>query len=384
MAQISMEKPDKRLLGGHEMIRVAAIQAPQIVFNKEKSIEIACQKIKEAAKNGAKLAAFSESYIPVYASYYSSTLNSKSDEWAMWNVGLQKNSVVIPSDDTDRIGQACKEAGIYCVMGVNELDDADGVRTYYNTQIIFGSDGKILGRHRKLKPTYDERVYWGEGDGSDLGVYKTDIGRIGSLICWEHHTALVRVAQMLLGEEFHISNWPGTWKFHGQRMVEANYDPQAYGCDGTLAAREYAFEAGCFVISVHGLLREQDFEPEYRPMLDSQDLHFDWANGGSCIINPFGEFIASPVFDDDTIIYADCYANEIRAAKAFFDALGHYSRPSVAKLLVNTDHDQNLNLISNAGVSVPDYSKMKQISEQYEVELKKIEQLAAKMENSLK
>lgn len=384
MAKISTVKPDKKLLGGHEMIKVAAIQAPQIVFNKEKSIDIACKKIKEAAENGAKLVAFSESYIPVFAAYYSSTYNSKADEWALWNIGLQKNSIVIPSDDTDRICQACKEAGVYCVMGVNELDDAEGVRTYYNTQIIFGADGKILGRHRKIKPTYNERVYWGEGDGSDLGVYKTDIGRIGSLICWEHHTALIRVAQMLFGEEFHISNWPGTWKFHGERMAMANYDPQAYGCDGTLAAREYAFEAGCFVISVHGLLREQDFEPEYKSLIGSPDLQFDYANGGSCIINPFGEFIAAPVFDEDTIIYADCYANEIRAAKAFFDGLGHYSKPSVAKLLVNTEHDKNLNLVTNANYMIPDYQQLKQISELYEVKLEKLEKLAENLERANK
>ncbi|MDO4556489.1 MAG: carbon-nitrogen hydrolase family protein [Lachnospiraceae bacterium] len=380
MAKINLEKPEKRIMGGKEKVKVAAIQAPQIVFNKEKSIDIACQKIKEAGANGAELVAFSESYIPVFAPYYSSTYNSKSDEWALWNIGLQDNSIVIPSDDTDRICNACRDAGVYCVMGVNELDDAEGSRTFYNTQIFFGPEGTILGRHRKIKPTYNERVYWGEGDGSDLGVYKTPIGRIGSLICWEHHTAAIRAAQLLMGEEFHISNWPGTWTFTGERAVNANYDPQT--CDGTRAARAYAFDAGSFVISVHGLLREQDFEPEYKSLIGSKDLEFDWANGGSCIINPFGEFIAEPVFDEDTILYADCYANEIKAVKTVFDGLGHYSRPDVARVVLNADHPKNLNIISASDTALPNYQQIKRISEEYEVKIQKLEKLVAKLENA--
>lgn len=382
MSTISTTKPNKNLLGGREKVRVAAIQAPQIVFNKQKSIEIACQKIKEAAANGAELVAFSESYIPVFGPYFSSTYNSKSDEWALWNIGLQDNSIVIPSEDTDIIGKACRDAGVCCVMGVNELDDAQGSRTFYNTQIIFGSDGKILGRHRKIKPTYNERVYWGEGDGSDLGVYETPIGRVGSLICWEHHTVAIRGAQLLMGEEFHISNWPGTWTCKGERALSANYDPQT--CDGTRAARAYAFDAGCFVISVHGLLREQDFEPEYKSLIDSKDLEFDWANGGSCIIDPFGEFIAQPVFDEDTILYADCYANEIKAAKALFDGIGHYSRPDVARIVLNASHPRNLNIVHEQTTYASEYQMMKQLSEEYEVKLEKLEKLAARLEGSAK
>ena len=119
-----------------------------------------------------------------------------------WNIGLQDNSIVILSYDTDRLCEACKKYNVYCVMGVNELDDANGVRTFYNTQIIFGNDGTILGRHRKTKPTYTERVYWGDGDGSDLNVYKTSIGRIGALVCAEHHTIAVSRAQMMMGGKF--------------------------------------------------------------------------------------------------------------------------------------------------------------------------------------
>lgn len=376
---VSKNKPDKRILGGKEKVRVACVQAPQIVFNKEKSIETACQRIREAAANGAELVAFSETYIPVFAAYYSSAFDNHMDEWMQWNMGLQQNSVVIPSDDTDRIGEACRDAGVYCVMGVNELDDTEGVRTFYNTQIIFGADGSILGRHRKTKPTYNERCYWGEGDGSDLNVYKTPIGRIGSLICWEHHTIAVSRAQMMMGEEFHVANWPGFWKVGPDKPLCPNDNPLGIGCDGITACKEYAFQASCFVVSVHGLLREEDFEPEYKNLISSKDMSFDWAKGGSCVIGPLGEFISEPVIDKDTIVYADCYARDIMAAKAFFDGLGHYSRPDIAAIHLNQQHP--VNLMVTGQTAVPEYAYLKEISEKYEVALSRLEKLANKIEH---
>lgn len=381
MAKIMSTKPNKQVMGGKEKVRVAAIQAPQIVFNKDKSIDVAIEKIKEAAANGAELVAFSESYIPVFGPYYSSTYNSKSDEWQMWNMGLQKNSIVIPSDDTDRLCQACRDAGVYCVMGVNELDDANGVFTFYNTQILLGPEGTILGRHRKLKPTYNERVYWGEGDGSDIGAYDTNIGRVGMLCCWEHHTIAIRAAQILQGEEFHIANWPGNWTFKGPKAVSPMLDPS--GCDGNRAARAYAFDSGSFVLSVHGLLREQDFEPEYQCMIGSKDLEFDWAIGGSFICDPFGDYLAEPVLNEDTILYADCEANVLRAHDAVFDGLGHYSRPDVARVYLNAEHPTNLNTVHSSDLSnaiAPEYKKLKEISETFEVKLSKLEKLADKLE----
>lgn len=378
MAKLMTEKPNKQIMGGKEKVRVAAIQAPQIVFNKEKSIDIAIAKIKEAAANGAELVAFSESYIPVFGPYYSSTYNSNSEEWALWNIGLQKNSIVIPSEDTDRLCQACRDAGVYCVMGVNELDDKQGVFTYYNTQILFGPEGTIIGRHRKLKPTYNERVYWGEGNGSDLGAYNTNIGRIGMLCCWEHHTVLVRAAQILQGEEFHIANWPGNWTCKGNTPIDITEDPN--GCDGNRAARAYAFDSGAFTLSVHGLLRDQDFEPEYECMKDSKDLKYDWAIGGSFICDPFGEYLAEPVLYEDTILYADCEAKLIRAHDAVFDGLGHYSRPDVAQLYLNTDDPANLNTYSARTAIAPEYKKLQEISETFEVKLSKLENLANKLE----
>ena len=378
---VPKEKPDKRIFGGREKVRIAAVQAPQIVFNKEKSIDIAVEKIKEASENGADLVAFSESYIPCFAAYYNSSFSSDIEELKQWNLGLQNNSIVIPSDDTDRICAACKKYHVYCVMGVNELDDAMGVRTFYNTQIIFGNDGTILGRHRKTKPTYVERVYWGDGDGSDLNVYKTEIGRLGSLICAEHHTISVSRAQMMMGEEIHVANYPGFWTNTGSKTaLDPNTTELGEGCDGIHAIKEYAFQANCFVVSVHGLLREQDFEPEYKNLIDSKDMNFTWAIGGSCIVNPFGEFIAKPCVGEDTILYADCYAKDIQARSCFYDFMGHYSRPDIAHVEVNHTHPRNLYVNGEETMYAPDYSKLQEISEKYEVALAKLEAMANRIE----
>lgn len=385
MARIGKSKVDKKVMGGYDKVRVAAIQAPQIVFNKEKSVEVACKKIKEAGANGAQLVAFSETYIPTFPAYYTGGFSSDIEEWAFWNTSLQDHSIAIPSEETEVIGRACREAGVYCVMGVNELDDATGARTLYNTQILFGSDGSILGRHRKLMPTYTEKTYWGMGDGSDIQVHDTDIGRVGSLICWEHHTILVRAAQMLMGEEFHVANWPGTWSIgkkndQGERtgrLLEPTTEPD--GSDWQFAAREYAFEAGSFVISSSGLLREQDFEPEYKHFIDSPNMNFDWAIGGAAILNPFGEYLAGPVFNDDTIVYADCEASELKAAKVVFDGLGHYSRPDVVKLLLKEEEDRNVLFETGKDLT---YKDLKNISESTEVPIQKLEMIVDKFEET--
>ncbi|MFH1327619.1 MAG: carbon-nitrogen hydrolase family protein [Candidatus Bathyarchaeota archaeon] len=380
MTDISL-RVNKKLLGGNEKVRVAAIQASQIVFNKDKSIDKAVKMMKKAGAKGAKLVAFSETYLPAYPAYYTCGFESPMGEWMTWIDGLQDNSIVIPSEDTDIIGEACKEADVYCVMGVNELDNVAGSRTLYNTQIMFGKDGTVMGKRRKLIPTYTERAYWGCGDGSDLKVYDTNVGRVGSLICYEHHTILVRAAQMLMGEELHVANWPGTWRLGPTLLVEGS--PKTGICDLEFAAREYAFESGAFVINVNGLLREEDFEPSYKDFAKSSHMNYKWAIGGSFIVDPFGNIITEPIFGKETIIYADCYAKSIKAAKTVFDGLGHYSRPDVTQLLVRTHPWRNVQLITEAPPE-KSHSEISPELAKIEKERKKLKKLLSEYENQLK
>lgn len=378
-----MEKIKKQVLGGKDKVRVAAIQCPQVVFNKDKSLDIICSRIKEAGANGARLVAFSESVIPVFPAYYSAGYASNDkDEYLQWMLGMQDNSIALQSEEMEMITNACRDAGTYCVIGINELDATPGSRTIFNTNVLIGSDGKILGTHRKLKPTFNERIYWGEGDGADYGAYDTSIGRIGTLICYEHHTLLIKAAQALLGEEFHIANYPGTWKAQGPLLINRNEDPMAEGSDVHRASREYAFEGGCFVIAVNGLLRPEDFEPGYENLATSRDMAYDYACGGSCIIDPFGEYITKPVFNEDTIIYGDCCANDIKVAKMMFDGLGHYSKASAVRLYVDRTHYENFNELTPSSFGGNENAYLKELSQKYEVALEKIEKLAAKIEEA--
>ena len=368
-----------KFLGGREKVRVAVIQAASNVFNKEKLITKACRMIKEAGANGAELVAFPECFIPVFPQIYNPGFDCDASMQERWAIGLSDNSIVVGSEDTIRIGEACRDAGVYCVMGVHEMDDRPGVHTFYNTNLTFGPTGEVLARHRKLKPTFNERVYWGEGDGSDMGVVDTPIGRIGSLICWEHHTIGVRAAQMLLGEEFHVATWSGTWEFKhapGHGCIAPNTHPMGDNCDAHMADMEYAFESGAFVLSAHNLLREEDFEPEYKDFFNDPHMAM-WQVGGACILDPLGNYLAEPVYNEETIVYADCYANTLKVKKFFFDGLGHYSRPDVVSLHLNTKHNENLVL------DAPSYNFIKEASERFEVELQRVEQLAAQYEDLL-
>jgi len=173
---------EKKVLGGREKVKVAVVQASPVFMDKERTIEKACKLIGEAGGNGAELVVFPEAFIPGYPAIYTGGWESKPSEWAPYMVALQDNSVLINSVDTEVLGEAAREAGTYTVIGCNELDDRLGSRTVYNTLIFIGRDGKVMGRHRKLMPTYTERTYWGWGDATDLKVFDTDIGRIGGLI----------------------------------------------------------------------------------------------------------------------------------------------------------------------------------------------------------
>ncbi|GAI28640.1 unnamed protein product, partial [marine sediment metagenome] len=218
---------EKKVLGGRDKVKVAVVQAAPVFMDKERTIEKACMLIKEAGRNGAELIVFSEAFIPGYPAIYTGGWESKSSEWATYITALQDNAVLIDSVDTEILGKAARGANAYAVIGCNELDDRTGSRTIYNTLVFLDRDGKVMGRHRKLMPTYTERTYWGRGDASDLKVFDTDIGRIGGLICGENLMILVKAAMMQKGEEFHITVWPGVWSGHGQKhLMDPETDPQ--------------------------------------------------------------------------------------------------------------------------------------------------------------
>jgi len=374
----------KKILGGRERVKVAVVQASPVFMDKEKTIEKACKLIKEAGRNRAELIAFSEAFIPVYPAYYTVGYETPSQEWRDYMIALQDNSVVIPSEDTEALGQAAKEAGAYVVMGCSELDGRPGSRTVYNTLLFIGKDGKVMGRHRKLKPTFTERIYWGEGGGEDIKVFDTDIGRIGGLICWENHMTLVRAAMIHRGEEFHIAVWPGNWKGAENKLLQADNSPGGALCNLQSLIRVHAFEAGAFVLSACGFLTPEDFPERWNHIRDGNHINYDWALGGSAIVNPAGRYLVEPNFEKDAILYAECHANQIKAVKSLFDSLGHYSRWDIAQLAIREQPWEPEFSVRDSPGSEPDLpaSEIRRISEEFEIDLEKLESLLEELRKS--
>ncbi len=365
----------KKILGGREKVKAAVVQASPVFMDKGRTVEKACALIREAGRNNAELVAFSEAFIPCYPAYYTVGYETPPHEWTDYMIALQENSLVIPSEDTRILGEAARDAGAYVVIGCNELDDRPGSRTVYNTLLFIDRNGEVLGRHRKTMPTYTERIYWGMGDASDLRVFDTDIGRIGGLICWENHMTLIRAAMIHRGEEFHIAVWPGNWKRGEDHLLDADTSPGGALCNLQSLIKVHAFEAGAFVLSGCGYLDSDDFPERWHYIRDGGHINYDWARGGSSIVGPGGRYLAEPSFEKDAILYAECFANQIKAVKAVFDSLGHYSRWDIAQLSLREGPWEPEVRAGRPHAEDPDLpaGELRRISEEYEISVESLE-----------
>ena len=288
----------------------AAVQAAPVFMDRDATIDKACELIHEAGEAGARLVVFPETWVPMYPFWHTTSDVFSGDLFSR----LWKNSVELPSVGTDRLGEAARAANAYVVMGINERDTVTR-GTLYNTMLFIGPSGDVLHRHRKLMPTFTERTIWGMGDGSDLSVMQTPLGRLGGLICWEHEMTLVKYAMYAQGEQVHCSQWPA---YTGQN------DHIDFG------TRQYAFEGACFVVSACGVVGGKDLPSDIFPS------EFK-ANGGSAIISPSGKYLAGPVYDKEEIIYAEIDLEDAIREKHSHDVAGHYARPDVLQLIVNTE-----------------------------------------------
>ncbi|MBS4022330.1 MAG: carbon-nitrogen hydrolase family protein [Dethiobacter sp.] len=297
----------------------AAVQAAPVFMDKQSTVEKCCALIREAASHGAKLIVFPETFIPAYPSW-SPDFSERSGHWIHSWVDYYRNSVTIPGEDTDKIADAAREAGAYVVVGVSELD-ARWQGTLYNTALFIDASGRIMGKHRKLMPTFHERLYWGQGDGSHLKVFETELGRLGGLICYEHRMTLPKYALFTKGEQIHCALWPG-WPSAPDFDLRENMD---------ITSRALSLEGQTFVV-----LSSMYFSAEMVPDSFHYKNKAQWHScGGSGIISPLGGYLAGPVYDQETIVYADIDLSLIPMAKAIFDAMGHYSRWDVININLN-------------------------------------------------
>jgi predicted amidohydrolase len=270
--------------------------------------------------------------------------------------------VRVGTEDTERLGEAARRHNIIVVMGCNEMDGRPSSGTIYNTQLFFDRDGTLIGRHRKLMPTYGERQFWGYGRLEDLQVFETDIGRIGGLICGEHLMPLVRAAMIELGEDIHIAGFPGSFALHtGPQLEELDTEGDFWGVSST---RNHAFEAGAFVLRACAYLDPADVDESFP---HAGTMNIGYARGGSAVIGPLGVPLTESSFDPG-VVRARAEAWMIKAVKAIVDTAGHYSRPDILGLAVLTSDGWQL-ATSRDRVPVGFGDRLARAMDAHEVEL---------------
>ena len=303
----------------YRKVRVAIIQAGSIPFCRDETVEKACQFIRSAGEQGAKLILLPEAFIPAYPRglSFGAVVGSRSVAGRKLWQRYWLNSVDVPGPSIEAIGIAAKEAGAYVVVGVVERDTDTSRGTLYCTIVYFGPGGDFLGKHRKLKPTGSERLIWGEGDGSTLTVLNTEIGRIGGLICWENYMPLARTAMYSKGVEIYLA-------------------PTADSRDTwTATMRHIACEGRCFVLGCNQYVTKDMYPADLELIEELDDQPDVLCRGGSVVVSPLGEVLAGPLYGEEGMLFADLDLKEIVQARYDFDVVGHYSRPDVFRLSLN-------------------------------------------------
>ena len=290
--------------------RAAAVQLSPVLFDRDGTTEKVVQSIERCGREGVRLAVFPETIIPSYpyfAMVYPPALIGE------FLVRHFDQSVDVPGPVTEAVAAAARSAGTVVVLGVNEREGG----SLYNTQLIFDADGSLVGKRRKIMPTFQERMVWGWGDGSGLRTYDTDVGRIGALICWEHYMPLARYALMAAGEQIHCSHFPGS--ILGEQMsnqIDA-------------AIRHHAMESGAFVVNSTCWLSESQ-----RKQIAPDDAMAGLLSGGlfTAIVSPDGAILAGPAGEGEELVVAEIDLSAIAARKLLLDTVGHYSRPDLLRL----------------------------------------------------
>ena len=302
---------------------VAAVQAAPVFLDREATVDKVCALIAEAGARGARLIAFPEGFIPAYPFWVWFIPAGNTHALRELYSELLDQAVAVPSDATDRLCAAAREAGVNVAVGINERNAEASGSTLYNSLLYIGADGRILGCHRKLVPTAGERLVHAQGDGSTLAAYDLDlgdnIGRVGGLICWENYMPLARYAMYAWGVQIYVAP---TWD-RGEPWIST--------------LRHIAKEGRVYVLGCCSAMRRSDVPDRYtfkeKFLSDSE-----WINpGDSTIIDPDGKFLVEPVKNREEILYAEVDPRQLRGPRWQLDVAGHYGRPDVFELTVRRE-----------------------------------------------
>ena len=294
-------------------VRAAAVQIAPDLETADGTLAKVLQAIADAARQGAELVVFPETFVPYYP--YFSFVRPPFQAGAE-HLLLYDRAPTVPGPVTDAVAGAAREHGVVVVLGVNERDHG----TLYNTQLVFDANGELVLKRRKITPTYHERMIWGQGDASGLKVVDTAVGRLGALACWEHYNPLARYALMAQHEQIHCAQFPGS-------MVG-----QIFADQMEVTIRHHALESACFVVNATGWLTDAQItaitpEPSVQKAL----------RGGCCtaIVSPEGVLLAEPLRSGEGIVIADLDMALITKRKRMMDSVGHYARPELLSLKID-------------------------------------------------
>jgi nitrilase len=295
-------------------VRVAVIQAGSVAFDTEATLARVERLVAEAAAQGAELAVLPEALLGGYpkGADFGATVGRRTAEGREWFRRYREVAVNVPGPVTERLGELARSHAMHLVIGVVERDGG----TLYCTAVFLGPDGELLGKHRKVMPTAVERLIWGQGDGSTLPVVETAVGRVGAVICWENYMPQLRLAMYAQGIELYCAPtvddreaWPGTM-------------------------RHIALEGRCFVLSACQFARRSDYPDDYPVEADGPEAVL--IGGGSMIVDPLGQVLAGPARDGEAVLVADLDLAAIDRAVLDLDVVGHYARPDIFRLDVDT------------------------------------------------
>jgi predicted amidohydrolase len=295
-------------------VRVAIAQLSPAVLDLDGCIAKAERALREAAKGGVKLVAFPETWIPVYPFWCDMGGFSKWDDEPAKRLHMRlfKNSLEVGSKPFVRLQAAIRKAKVHVVMGANERAG----RSLYNALFFFDDRGELVGHHRKLVPTFGERLVWGYGDGEGLRVHETPFGKLGGLVCWEHWMPPARQALHELGETVHVAAWPHAKGLHQTASVH------------------YAFEGRAFVLVAASYLEKAMLPKDYELRGEMGSAPDVILNGGSAIIGPNGKYIVEPVYGKEQLVIGEIDPDRALAENLTLDVAGHYSRPDVFEFAV--------------------------------------------------
>lgn len=300
-------------------MKIGIGQIAPVILDRHATLEKAAAAVNEAASQGCSLVCFGETLAPAYPFWLCRTdaARFEADDQKELHALYLREAVSIPAGHLEGLREAARRAGAAVVIGVAERAEDRAGHTIYCSRVFINADGKVDSVHRKLMPTYEERLSWGIGDGAGLVTHQVGDFTLGALNCWENWMPLARAALYGQGEDLHVAIWPGC-----ERLTRD-------------ITRFIAQEARSYVISASSIIREQDVPsgvPGRDRMVAPGETIYD---GGSCVAGPDGRWITPPVVGREGLITCEIQHEQVRRERHSFDPSGHYARPDVLRLVVN-------------------------------------------------